>query len=176
MNGPPRRSLALWLAALLAAGCDAVPRDSKGALERIRQSGELRVGVTHDPPWGTLEGGRVAGGIEPAIVEQFAASVGARPRYTTGSESELMEALHARKLDVVAAGLDKSTPHKKRGALTQAYLKTRIASAPAGEKPKTKQRVLAVTQGESRLLYTLDRFLLERKPQWRALAEAEAKQ
>ena len=174
MNRVLQRTLPLGLAALLVAACDAVPRDSHGALERVRETRELRVGVTHDPPWAQAESGRI-GGIEPVIVERFAASLGAKPRYVAGSESELMEALHARKLDVVAAGLDKSTPHKKRGALTQPYLKTKLASVPAGEKPKTKQRVLAVTQGESRLLYTLDRFLLERKPQWRALAEAEAK-
>lgn len=163
----------MFLAGAVASACDAIPRDSKGSLERVRSSGELRVGVTHDPPWATAEGGHV-GGVEPAIVERFAASLGARPRYVTGSESELMEALHAGKLDLVAAGLDKKTPHSKRAALTQSYLKTELASAPAGEKPKTLQRVLAVSQGESRLLYSLDRFLLERKPQWRALAEAEA--
>ena len=167
--------LAVCALAAAAAGCERIPRDSHGALERIRGSGELRVGVTHDPPWVRVEGGRVTGGVEPVIVERFAASLGARPRYVAGSESELMEALHARRIDVVAAGLDKGTPHKKRGALTQAYLKTELASVPEGEKPKTKQRVLAVTQGESRLLYTLDRFLLERKPQWRELAQAEAR-
>jgi ABC-type amino acid transport substrate-binding protein len=138
----------------------------------VQRSGELRVGVTHHPPWVTAEGGRVSG-IEAVIVERFAASIGARPRYVVGSESELMEALHAHRVDMVAAGLDMTTPHKKRGALTQSYLKTTLASAPTGEKPKPKQRVLAVSQGESRLLYTLDRFLLERKPQWRALLRTE---
>ena len=159
---------------MLIAGCERIPRDSQGTLERVRRSGELRVGVTHDPPWSRVEEGRVTGGVEPAIVERFAASVGAKPRYVTGSESELMEALHAGKLDLVAAGLDKTTPHKKRGALTQAYLQTELASSPAGEKPKPRQRVLAVSQGESRLLYTLDRFLLGRKPEWTTLARAEA--
>ncbi|HEX8568450.1 MAG TPA: transporter substrate-binding domain-containing protein [Caulobacteraceae bacterium] len=169
------RLLAASAVFALIAGCEEVPRDSHGTLERVRRSGELRVGVTHDPPWATLDGGRVAGGIEPAIVERFAASLGVRPRYVTGAESELMEALHAGKLDVVAAGLDKTTAHKKRGALTQPYLKTTLGSVPEGEKAAPKQRVLAVSQGESRLLYTLDRFLLARKPQWRALARAEAR-
>ena len=172
MSGPRYRWITLCALAALAGGCERIPRDSKGTLERIQRSGELRVGVAQDPPWVTAEGGRV-GGIEAVIVERFAADIGARPRYVVASESELMEALHASKIDVVAAGLDKTTPHKKRGALTQSYLKTKLASAPAGEKPKAKQRVLAVTQGESRLLYALDRFLLERKPQWRELARAE---
>jgi ABC-type amino acid transport substrate-binding protein len=172
MTGSSRVWIALGFAALLASGCDRIPRDSHGTLERIQSSGELRVGVTHDPPWVSADGGRV-GGIEAEIVEDFAATLGAKPSYVIASESELMEALHARRLDLVAAGLDKTTPHKKRGALTQGYLKTKLASAPEGEKPKTKQRVLAVTQGESRLLYTLDRFLLERKPEWAALARAE---
>ena len=172
MTGPRSRWIALCLLGALAAGCEQIPRDSKGALERVQRSGELRVGVTHDPPWVTAEGGRV-GGMEAVIVEGFAANLGARPRYVIASESELMEALHAGRLDLVAAGLDKSTPHKKRGALTQAYLKTKLASVPPGEKPKTRQRVLAVSQGESRLLYTLDQFLLSRKPEWRELARAE---
>ena len=172
MTGARSRWMALCLLAALAGGCERLPRDSKGTLERVQRSGELRVGVTHDPPWVTAEGGRV-GGIEAVVVERFAASLGARPRYVVGSESELMEALHARKVDLVAAGLDKSTPHKKRGALTQSYLKTKLASVPAGEKPKTKQRVLAVTQGESRLLYALDRFLLGHKHEWRELARTE---
>jgi hypothetical protein len=55
------------LSTVLLIGCDALPRDSAGALNRVR-GGELRVGVADHPPWVRFEGGRVAG-LEPELIE-----------------------------------------------------------------------------------------------------------
>jgi polar amino acid transport system substrate-binding protein len=164
----------VW-AASAVSGCEVAPRDSHGALERIEQAGELRVGIAYDPPW-TAPGAGGAAGIEPAILQRFAAERGLRVRYVPGSEADLVEALHRREIDVLAAGLSRKTPHASRIALTQAYYKADKQTLRATAEPESeKQRALAVIPGESRLLHTLDRFLLERRPEWRALIEAEAR-
>jgi polar amino acid transport system substrate-binding protein len=70
-----------------------------------------------------------------------------------GAEAELVEALHRRELDVVAAGLQSESPYGKQVALTRSYVEVddRYGS--------TKKHVLAVMPGESALLLSLDRFL-----------------
>jgi polar amino acid transport system substrate-binding protein len=155
-TGRPRPS-ARWrlalvcLTAALLAGCDAIPRDSAGALNRVR-GGELRGGVADNPPWVRFEDGRVTG-LEPELIEAWAKELGARVIWRRGAESELVEALHRREVDVLAAGLNSETPYKSKLGLTQPYVEVEDRY---GSK---KKHVLAVTQGESALLFSLDRFL-----------------
>lgn len=144
-----RTSLCLLLLAL--AGCDLIPRDAAGALEEAR-GGELRVGVSPNPPWVITSDGRVAG-LEPELIERWASEQDARVVWQHGSVDMLVEALHRREIDVLAAGLDASTPFKPRLALTQPYLET------ADRFGRSRRHVLAVTQGESALLFALDRYL-----------------
>lgn len=141
---------------LLLTGCEA-PRDAAGTLERLRQGGTARVGVAHNPPWTVVDGGRVSG-IEPALVQGWARSLGASVRFTPGPESELVHQLHGGELDVLIARLEKKTPHKAKLAATQAYLKSNSGADQPG---RVEQRVMAVSQGESATLLSLDRFLLE---------------
>lgn len=145
---------ALILCAALAA-CDAIPRDSAGALERAR-GGELRVGVVHNPPFvDVTDDGEVAG-IEAGLIEDWARQLGANVAFVEGNETALAEALHRRELDVLAAGLATDSPHAHRVALTQPYLESRDREG------RTRKHVLAVTQGESALLLALDRYLASR--------------
>jgi polar amino acid transport system substrate-binding protein len=122
------------LVLLFTAACD-FPRDAEGTLERV-QGGELRVGVSENPPWVQLAGGRVEG-IEPALVRGFAEQLGARIRWIRGTEAELIEALHRRELDLVAAGLKDNTPWSSRLGLSRPYLTTRvrIGIRPGGRVP-----------------------------------------
>ena len=146
-----RRRAWLGLLAVALAGCGPLPRDAAGALERVR-GGTLRVGIADAPPWVRLDAGRVDG-IEPRLIEAWAARLGARVRYRTGAEAELVEALHRREIDVMAAGLDASTPHAPRLGLSQPYLERQDRHG------RKRRQVLAVTQGESALLLSLDRHL-----------------
>jgi polar amino acid transport system substrate-binding protein len=141
----------LALTVLFLAGCDSLPRDSAGALNRVR-GGELRVGVADNPPWARFEGGRVTG-LEPELIDAWAKGLGAPVTWRSGGEAELIEALHRREINVLAAGLDSKTPYKSKLALTQPYIEVEDRY---GIK---KKHVLAVTPGESALLFSLDRFL-----------------
>jgi polar amino acid transport system substrate-binding protein len=146
-----RRVIFVFLISALLAGCDAIPRDSAGALNRVR-GGELRVAVADNPPWVRFEDARVAG-LEPELIEAWAKGLGARVVWRRGAEAELVEALHRREVDVLAAGLEGKTPYQSKLGLTQPYVEIEDRY---GAK---KQHVLAVTQGESALLLSLDRFL-----------------
>lgn len=136
-------------ALLLLSGCDAVPRDSHGALDRIQRERVVRVGVVDNPPWTRADGG----GLEPALVTAWAAQLGAMPRFTAGDLDDQVKALHRREIDVLVAGLDAKTPYGKELGVSQAYLEVR------GRDGKPEKHVMAATPGESRLLFSLDRFL-----------------
>ena len=153
MSRAPAWSVAVALtAALQLAGCQW-PRDSAGTLDRVRGGG-LRVGVTHTPPWIAVDRDRVSG-LEVELVEAWAAALGARVIWRHDTESDLVEALHRRELDVLAAGLRDDTSFRTRIALTRPYLELEGAHG-------TERHVLAVMPGESALLLSLDRFLAER--------------
>ena len=137
--------------ALLLVGCDNLPRDNAGALERVI-GGELRVGVVENPPWVHWQDG-AASGLEPELIASWAKSINARVLWRRGSEAELVEALNRRELDVMAAGLDSKTPYAAKLALTQPYVEVEERGG------KKKKHLLAVTPGESALLFALDRFL-----------------
>src|SRR4051812_24254632 len=97
------------LAALtLVAGC-GWPRDPDHTGDHIAQTKVLRVGVSENPPWITLEGGQV-GGIEAGMVRAVAADMGARVEWVPGGEGALMKELKARRLDLLAAGVTADNP------------------------------------------------------------------
>jgi polar amino acid transport system substrate-binding protein len=130
--------------------CDVVPRDAAGAYERAI-NGELRVGVVADPPFTVVDDG--IRGLEPDLLTGWSGRINGRIVWRSGALDELVEALHRREIDVLAAGLDARTPYKAKIAMTQPYLETLER---LGQRHK---HVLAVTQGESKLLFELDRYL-----------------
>ena len=141
-----------WLLVCFALiGCDSLPRDNAGALERA-SGGELRVGVVENPPWVHFDNQTVTG-LEPELIETWAKSINARVRWQRGAESNLVDALNRRELDVLAAGLDSRTPYHSKLALTQPYVEVDDRHG------NRKKHLLAVTPGESALLFSLDRFL-----------------
>lgn len=128
-------------------GC-GFPRDSDHTLDRVRGR-EIRVGVSEHPPWTVISNGAVEG-IEPGIVDRIARGMQARASYRRGAESELLEALERRELDLVVAGLTDDSPWKGRVALTKPY-----DSDPSGRK-----HVFAVAPGENAWLVEVERQLL----------------
>jgi polar amino acid transport system substrate-binding protein len=111
---------------LLVCGCQ-YPRDPEGTLDRVR-GGVLRAGVTEADPFVKLSGPRPAG-VEVTLIEGFAQSIGARVEWIEGSESDLVQALHGRQLDVVAAGLTRRSVWQHEVALTRPYVTTQVVIA-----------------------------------------------
>jgi polar amino acid transport system substrate-binding protein len=120
----------LLLAAVLAVGCQ-YPRDPEGTLDRVR-GGVMRVGVTHVDPWVKLDGGTPSG-VEVELLERFARTIDAEVEWVEGSETELMEALHGRQLDVVVAGLTRRSEWQRVVALTRPFVAYEVVIAAPDE-------------------------------------------
>jgi polar amino acid transport system substrate-binding protein len=116
-----------WLAVIalgLLAGCQ-YPRDPEGTLDRVR-GGVLRAGAAEADPWVRLPPGAAPSGVEVELVERFAATLDAQVEWVPGTETELIEALHGRQLDVVVAGLTRRSAWGRVAALTRPYLTTQV--------------------------------------------------
>jgi polar amino acid transport system substrate-binding protein len=120
----------LLLVAVLLAGCQ-YPRDPEGTLDRVR-GGVMRVGVTHVDPWVKLDGG-APGGVEVELLQRFAQTLDAEIEWVEGSETELMEALHGRQLDVVVAGLTRRSEWQRIVALTRPFVSYEVVIAAPDE-------------------------------------------
>jgi ABC-type amino acid transport substrate-binding protein len=140
---------------LSSATCD-FPQDAEGTLDRVRQNHVLRVGVSERPPWISVDGNAVSG-IEADLLRSWAGTLDAQIKWITGSESELIQALRKRQIDVVAAGLTARSPWSKHAAATQPC--ARFRAAISSDAPSRENHVMLVAPGESAFLLELDRFL-----------------
>jgi polar amino acid transport system substrate-binding protein len=104
------------------------PRDPEGTLDRVR-GGTLRVGISPAEPWVTLAENEPPAGVEVELVKEFARTLDADVEWVEGSESELMEALDGRQLDIVIAGLTRRTLWMHGAAITRPYLTTQTVIA-----------------------------------------------
>jgi polar amino acid transport system substrate-binding protein len=125
------RLLTLALIAGLLGGCD-FPRDPEGTLDRVR-GGVMRVGVAPADPWVQVPDRGEPAGVEVELVERFADSLDARVEWVEGSETDLMEALHGRQLDIVIAGLTRQSEWQRVAALTRPYLTTQVVIGASDE-------------------------------------------
>lgn len=148
-------ALGLVLAPGLLTGCD-LPRDPEGTLVRVR-NGVLRAGVCEAAPWVVREGDEPMG-VEPALLRRFARGLGARVEWRWGSAEAVLGDLEHHRLDVVACGLEHTTPWSRRVALTQPYLVERLPE-PEGGGTARIEHVLAVPPGENAFLVALEKFL-----------------
>lgn len=139
----PRKLLVAFTTALtLTVSACQFPRDVGGTLDNVKGR-TLRVGLTEAEPWVSLQHENPSG-VEVALIREFADRLGAaRVDYTTGSEEELVEALHARELDVVIGGITDKTLWKKEAALTKPYLTTHLViGMPPGQDLQDGTRVI----------------------------------
>ncbi len=122
----------LVVTAAVCAAC-GIPRDPEGTLARVR-GGVVRVGVVHNPPWAALDASGEAAGVEPGLVRELAAELGARVEWVPGGESELLAALEHRGLDLVIGGLSAVSPWSPKLGLSRPYYADTLAVAgvPAG--------------------------------------------
>jgi polar amino acid transport system substrate-binding protein len=118
------RSAAALLAVLAIAGCQ-FPADPEGTLERVR-GGTLHVGATEADPFVVLPDDDEPAGVEVELIKRFAKTIDAEVEWVTGSEGELMDALHGRQLDVVIGGFDRHSPWLEEVTLTRPYLNIQI--------------------------------------------------
>jgi ABC-type amino acid transport substrate-binding protein len=137
------------------AACD-FPQDADGTLDRVRQNHVLSVGVSERPPWISVEGNAVSG-IEADLLRRWAGRLDAQIRWITGSESELVQALRKRQIDVVAAGLTTRSQWTEHAAATQPC--ARFRAAISSDAPSRDNHVMLVAPGESAFLLEFDRFL-----------------
>ena len=121
------RKLLLLAAISLVLGACQYPRDVEGTLDRV-SGGVMHVGISESDPW-VRTGGSEPGGVEVQLLERFARTIDARIEWVEGSESDLIEALHGRKLDVVVAGLTRRSEWQRVAALTRPYLTTKVVIA-----------------------------------------------
>ncbi len=135
---------------ILFTACE-FPKDPENTLKKVKD-GQLRVGISENPPW-TQKSGETWTGIEPALIERYAKKLNAEIKWIAKSESELMKELENHRLDLVISGLREDNPHSKSVGFTYGY---------AGE--KKAKRVMAVPPGENAFLSDLERFLRAEDP------------
>src|SRR4051812_18754338 len=130
------------------AACD-LPRDSGGTIDRIR-GGHMRVGFVVDTPWVT-DSAASAGGVEVALVRGLARELGARIDWVHAPQSELLEALAEREIDLVIGGLIATSPWKQQVAFTRPYYTDTVlvAGPPGSSAPSSIERLsVMVRQGD----------------------------
>lgn len=97
---PRLASIALGIV-VAVTGCDDLPRDPDGTLDRVRATHEIRLG-------------EIAGAPEDpaakAALDRLAASNGARIARTSGHGEELLEALEEGELDLVYGRFAEDSP------------------------------------------------------------------
>ncbi|WP_458113075.1 transporter substrate-binding domain-containing protein [Arthrobacter sp. R1-13] len=149
------RVLVLLCTLLLLPACvQTMPADPEGTLERVT-GGTLRVGVTDNGDWVSVQPTREPEGSEPELIRQFAGRLGASIEWSAGSEQVLANVLKHGELDVVIGGLDAHTPWEKHAGLTMPYTESK------DERGETHKYVMLVRKGENAFLLELDKFLAE---------------
>lgn len=148
---PPQCAAILAVAAVLA-GCAAIPADTDHTLRRV-QGGELRVGITHNPPWTNTSDPVVPFGRDVRLVQRFAEHLEADIVWTIGSETFLTDKLRDGALDLAIGGFTDDTPWTDKAAITTPFQEERVDG-------HAKKHVLLTVLGENRFLTTLDTFLI----------------
>jgi polar amino acid transport system substrate-binding protein len=141
----------LILGVFFLGSCHKIPSDPNKSFEKAKENG-LAVGFTVNPPW-IFENNGMADGVEAQIIKGFARSNNMKIEWETGSEQELLKKLEEKKLHAVLAGLTSDTPWKSRKiGLTRPYYKIKKAN-----------RVIAIQQGENRMLFSVESYFLKNK-------------
>ena len=145
-------------AVLLAVltGCSSFPADPDGTLDRVR-GGVLRVGVSHNEPWVQVVEETEPTGIEPELIQRFAATLQATIEWQPGGEEALMTDLEHGRLDLVIGGLTAESPWTDKAAITRPYAEAR------SQEGKTEKHVMAAPLGENAFLLELEKFLLNQE-------------
>ena len=139
---------------LLLAACGlTIPTDPHGTLDRVREDGVLRVGVSPRPGWVEVTGGGGApGGREPRLVEGFADDLDAEVEWTVAGEEELVTMLEEGELDLAVGGFTDANAWVDKVGLTRPYAEVEARGT-------TEAHVMMVPMGENALQSELERWL-----------------
>jgi polar amino acid transport system substrate-binding protein len=122
MNRAARVAIA-WIAVLVLAGCNTLGLGSDSpVLDRIRSSGEIRVGMTGDyPPLSIIDRDEQMIGLEPELAQALAATLGVRLNVVRKPFAALLPALEAGEVDIVMAGMTMTPERNMRVAFAGPY-------------------------------------------------------
>ena len=98
----PIRLLPLFVTAL---GLLSLASASAGTLQEVLSKGSLRVGVTLAPPWAFRDESDELAGFEVDIARKLAADMDVEVEFLRYDYDELIRALEAGEIDLIAAGL-----------------------------------------------------------------------
>jgi hypothetical protein len=132
-----------FCAALALAGCDRLPQDPDGTLERVRAERSCRVGLIADGD------SPIGDGRRDAFLARIAAATGARPLLKEGAAEPLLIELEDGKLDLVVGVLSPESPWLGKVALLR----------PIGETLAPQHLLLTpiARNGENRWIMLLER-------------------
>ncbi len=122
-----RDALTLLACGLAIAGCQ-FPKDPEGTLNKVRDRGTMKVGVTHADPFVNLDGPE-PDGVEVELIKEFARHLGVEIEWIEASESQLVELLEGTEIDVMLAGLERQSPLQQEVGLTRPYANVEIVLA-----------------------------------------------
>jgi len=111
-----KRSVLLFVAVLLTAGLVSGRAQAADApvLERIVQSGELRVGLSGDqPPYNATDRDGHLIGLEVDLANLLAGALRVEAKFVTRPFPRLLDALEAGEVDIVMSGM---VHHRVHGA------------------------------------------------------------
>ncbi len=130
-----RHALLLLACGLMLGGCQ-FPKDPEGTLNKVRDRGTMKVGVTHAEPFVNLDSIEPTG-VEVELMKEFARHLGVEIEWVEGSESQLVELLAGTEIDVMLGGLERQSPLQNEVAFTRPYANVEIVLAvpPAEETP-----------------------------------------
>lgn len=138
------KRLVLLVGLAVLGGCDALPKDQSGTLDRIGGYRAIRVGViaSAEPP---IHGNKLA-----ALLRRLGAVTGARPQLVPDAAEPLLLQLEAGELDLVVGEFDRSSPWVRRVHL--------IPPLAREERPgSTIETTAAARNGENRWIMLVER-------------------
>jgi ABC-type amino acid transport substrate-binding protein len=132
--------LALIALALLLAAQGASFAQTSPTLDRIAESGKIRVGMSgNQPPFNATSRSGQLIGLEVSFANLLAGSMGAELEIVTRPFGELLAALHAGEVDMVMSGMSINAERARTTAFVGPY-------AMAGKSILTKSATLAAAQ------------------------------
>ncbi len=122
-------------------GCSEIPQDPYNTFVLVSRERPLRVGVIIAPPYVQQRDSDYTG-VDVELIKEFARHHEIEVHFQNHGPQDGFEALKGRHIDVLLGGLVEDTPYKNVGY----------------SRPYHQKQVIALAQGENRLLVELERF------------------
>ena len=148
-----RTLVVVSLLATLVAGCGvSIPTDPDGTLDRVGREQVVRAGAAPNRDWVRVEAPDRPSGHEVALVEDFAASLGAEVEWTVGTEEHLVTLLEDGEIDIAVGGFTDQNLWVDMAALTRPYVEVTVSGT-------IEKHVMMLPRGENAWQSELERWL-----------------